>query len=59
MFFLQAGVFKHRVVGKEEVGKGGHQVAWLEGRMGEVTDIVWESHRGWAVLRVVFSHSFL
>jgi hypothetical protein len=41
MFFLQAGVFKHRVVGKGEVGSGAHLGSVAEKEDGEeVLDMV-------------------
>jgi hypothetical protein len=47
------------VVGKGEVGKGGRQVVWLEGRMGEVLDLGWEGLWGWHLCLLFFSHSFI
>jgi hypothetical protein len=59
MFFSQAEVLKHHLAGKGEVGKHGHQVVWLEGKMGEVLDINWEGHWCWAVLHVFLSLFYL
>jgi hypothetical protein len=51
-FFLQAGFLSIVWWEKLAVGKGGCQITWLEGRMGEMLDIGWEGHQGWAVLHV-------
>jgi hypothetical protein len=56
VFFSHAGFLKHCAMGKEEVGKGGHHVAWLEGRM---WDISWEGHRAGQFCVLFFSRSFI
>jgi hypothetical protein len=58
-FFLQAGVFKHHMTAKGEVGKGEHQVTWLEGRIGGVAGVWPWRPSGLGSFVCCFSHSFI